>query len=589
MYNRTNSFRAGLVPVLFLACAAIAIFAANARAQSLGSAETFGVLGATTVTNTGATIVSGSVGVSPGSAITGFPPGIVVNGAIHANDGTATTAHADFATAYGDFAGLASPPANNLSGADLGGMILTPGVYRFDTEATSGGELTFDAQGDSNARFVIQIGTTLITTSASSVILKDGADARNIYFQLGTAATLGSGSSFIGNIMAGTSITAVGGVSVTGRLLALTAAVTLDTNSVTYPGVTSTPTPTPTPATPTPSPTATATVTPIATPTPSPTASATPTATATATPVATATPTATATATATPGPSSTPIGSPTPTVAPSATPTASPIPAAQVIQLSTRLRVQTGDNVGIGGFIITGSAPKRVIIRGIGPTLTRYNIVNVLEDPVLELHGPGDFVTMLNNDWRDNQEVEIQATGIAPTNDFEPSIVTTLAPGAYTAILKGNGDTSGVALIEVYDLNQEVDSRLANLSTRAFVSTGDDIVIAGFLVSDDIGSDRVIVRGIGPSLSAGGLPNALANPTLELHSRDGTLLAANNDWQDDPVEAAEITAAGLAPTNSLESALTATLPPGLYTALLSGLNNGTGVGVVEVYDRGATP
>jgi hypothetical protein len=232
-----------------------------------------------------------------------------------------------------------------------------------------------------------------------------------------------------------------------------------------------------------------------------------------------------------------------------------------------------------------------VIIRGIGPTLTRFNIVNVLEDPVLELHGPGDFVRMVNNDWKETQEVEIQATGIPPTNDLEPAIVATLGPGAYTAIIKGRNDTAGVALVEVYDLNQDADSRLANISTRAFVSTGDDIVIAGFLVSTppQAGSeDRVIVRGIGPSLSVGGIPNTLANPTLELHDNNGTLLSSNNDWQDDPVQAAEISAAGLAPTNSLESALTATLPPGLYTALLSGLNDGTGVGVVEVYDRGVT-
>lgn len=218
MHNRNNSLRAGLVPALFLICAALAIFAAQAKSQSLGSAGTFAVLGASTVTNTGASQISGDVGVSPGSAITGFPPGIITNGALHAADGPATQAHADFATAYSDFAGLASPPANNLSGADLGGMTLTPGVYRYNTSATSGGALTFDAQNDPTARFVIQIGTTLITSSNSSVSLINGADAGNIYFQLGTAATLGSGSSFIGNILAGSSITTVSGTTVTGRL-----------------------------------------------------------------------------------------------------------------------------------------------------------------------------------------------------------------------------------------------------------------------------------------------------------------------------------------------------------------------------------
>jgi hypothetical protein len=141
-------------------------------------------------------------------------------------------------------------------------------------------------------------------------------------------------------------------------------------------------------------------------------------------------------------------------------------------------------------------------------------------------------------------------------------------------------------LIELYDLNPETASKLANISTRAFVSTGDNVVIAGFMLGSNSGDDRVVVRGIGPSLTAAGVANALANPTLELRDGNGALLVANNDWQDDPAQAAELTAAGLAPTNQLESAIAATLPPGLYTALLAGLNNGTGVGLVEVYDRG---
>jgi hypothetical protein len=257
------------------------------------------------------------------------------------------------------------------------------------------------------------------------------------------------------------------------------------------------------------------------------------------------------------------------------------------------MRVQTGDNVGIGGFIITGSTPKHVLLRVIGPSLTGSGIQGVLADPVLELHGPGAFVTVINNNWRDTQEAEIQATGIPPTNDLESAIDATLAPGAYTAIVRGNGSTaaerSGVALVEVYDLNQEVDSKLANLSTRAFVSTGSDIVIAGFLLSDHAGEDRIVVRGIGPSLAPGSFPvtAVLANPILELRDNNGTLLTSNNDWQDNPFQAAEIIAADLAPTNTLESAIAATLPPGLYTALLAGLNNGTGIGLVEVYDLGA--
>jgi hypothetical protein len=142
-------------------------------------------------------------------------------------------------------------------------------------------------------------------------------------------------------------------------------------------------------------------------------------------------------------------------------------------------------------------------------------------------------------------------------------------------------------LVEVYDLSQAVLAKLANNSTRAFVSTGDNIVIAGFILSGNSGDDRIVVSGIGPSLAALGVPNALADPMLELRDSNGALLVANNDWQDDPTQAAELTAAGLAPTNNLESAIATTLTPGLYTALLAGPNNGSGVALVEVYDRGA--
>jgi hypothetical protein len=252
------------------------------------------------------------------------------------------------------------------------------------------------------------------------------------------------------------------------------------------------------------------------------------------------------------------------------------------------MRVQTGDNVGIGGFIITGTAPKHVLLRAIGPSLTQFGVPNALPDPVLELHGPGAFVTITNDNWRDDpaQEAAILATGIPPSNDLESAIDANLSPGAYTAVVRGKNNTSGVALIEVYDLSQAVPAKLANISTRAFVSTGDDIVIAGFILGGNNGNDRIVVRGIGPSLGAFGVPDALANPTLELRDGNGALLMANNDWQDDSTQAAELTSAGLAPTNQLESGIAATLPPGPYTALLAGLNNGTGNGVVEVYDRG---
>ena len=251
------------------------------------------------------------------------------------------------------------------------------------------------------------------------------------------------------------------------------------------------------------------------------------------------------------------------------------------------MRVQTGDNVGIGGFIITGSTPKHVLLRGIGPSLAASGITDALANPTLDLRDSAGVRILANDNWRDTQEAEIVATGIPPTNDLEAAIVETLGPGSYTAILRGMGMTSGVGLVEIYDLDQGADSKLANLSTRALVDTGDNIVIAGFILGGNSGDDRIVVRGIGPSLVVAGVPNALADPTLELRDSNGTLLVANNDWQDDPAQAAELTAAGLAPTNNLESGIATTLPPGFYTALLAGLNNGTGVGLVEVYDRGA--
>jgi hypothetical protein len=254
------------------------------------------------------------------------------------------------------------------------------------------------------------------------------------------------------------------------------------------------------------------------------------------------------------------------------------------------MRTDTGNNVGIGGFTITGSVAKHVLIRAIGPSLTRFcfTAAEVLADPTLEVHGPGAFGTITNNNWRDSQEAQIKADGLAPTNDLESAIDATLPPGAYTAIVSGNTGTTpaGICLFEVYDLHTAALSKLANLSTRAFVGTGNNVVIAGFVLGNNQGNDRVVIRGLGPSLSSFGIANTLADPTLELRDENGTLLFANNNWQDNAAQAADITAAGLAPSNAKESAIAATLPPGLYTAILSGLNGTTGVGTVEVYDRG---
>jgi hypothetical protein len=222
--------------------------------------------------------------------------------------------------------------------------------------------------------------------------------------------------------------------------------------------------------------------------------------------------------------------------------------------------------------------------------LKRFGVPTPLPDPVLELHGPGAFPTITNNNWRDTQEAQIKATGIPPTDDLESAIDVILSPGTYTGIIRGNGGSTGIGLIELYDLDQNSASKLANISTRGFIgSTPGDSIIAGFILGNGDASDRIVIRGLGPSLSSAGVPNVLANPTLELHDGNGTVLFTNNDWQDNPSNAAEIAAAGLAPSNNLEAAIAATLPPGVYTVILSGLNNTTGNGLVEIYDRGPAP
>jgi hypothetical protein len=252
------------------------------------------------------------------------------------------------------------------------------------------------------------------------------------------------------------------------------------------------------------------------------------------------------------------------------------------------MRTDTGDNAGIGGFIITGDVPKHVIIRALGPSLTSFGFATseLLADPTLELHGPSGFGVVSNNNWRDSQQTQIQNSGLAPTNDLEAAIDASLSPGAYTAIVRGNGNGVGISTVEVYDLDSAAASKLANLSTRALVKTGNNVVIAGFTLGKNSGDDRVILRGLGPSLSSFGISNPLQDPTLELRNANGNLLKSNNDWADDPVHAADIVAAGLAPSNTKESAIAATLGPGAYTAILAGNNGGQGVGTVEVYDRG---
>ena len=270
-----------------------------------------------------------------------------------------------------------------------------------------------------------------------------------------------------------------------------------------------------------------------------------------------------------------PILNPTPTPTPTATP-------GQLLNISSRLQVQTGENVLIGGFIITGTDPKKVIVRGIGPSLANFGVPGALADPTLELHGPGAFVTITNDNWRSDQQAEIEATGLQPTNDLEAAIVGTLPANnsGYTAIVRGKDNTTGVGVVEAYDLDTAANSKLGNISTRGLVETGDDILIGGFIAGN--GLTRVIIRAIGPTLANFGITNPLLDPTLELHDSSGTTIAMNDDWQ--TAQESEIIATGLPPGDPRESAIVSTLPPGSYTAVVRGKNNTTGIAVVEVYN-----
>jgi hypothetical protein len=239
----------------------------------------------------------------------------------------------------------------------------------------------------------------------------------------------------------------------------------------------------------------------------------------------------------------------------------------------------------IGGFIISGSAPKKVVIRGLGPSLGNSGLSGLLADPTLELRGSDSALLMQNDNWQENsvQAAQLIALGLAPQNPNESGIVATLPPGAYTALVAGKNQTSGLGLVEIYDADAGAASQLANISTRGFVQTGDNVMIGGFILGQGSGSTDVAVRGRGPSLSQFGLNNVLADPTLELRDSNGALLIANDNWQSDPVSAAQLTARGFALPNPLESGIFATLSPGAFTAILAGKNGGIGIGLIEIF------
>ncbi|CAN5432600.1 hypothetical protein BH20VER3_BH20VER3_09490 [soil metagenome] len=238
----------------------------------------------------------------------------------------------------------------------------------------------------------------------------------------------------------------------------------------------------------------------------------------------------------------------------------------------------------IGGFIITGSAPKRVLIRGLGPSLTASGLADVVSDPTLQLFGTNGQIAFVD-DWHDLQEVEIEDTGLEPGDDREPALIATLNPDSYTAVISGKAGTTGVGLLEVYDLNSSSGSRLANISTRGSVKTQENVMIGGFILGGSIQQPaRVVVRALGPSLAQAGVNGPLGNPTLQLVDSNGQIVGFNDDWQDDSAQAAQLQSLTLAPTMPGESAIVATLPPGLYTAIVAGQAGGTGVGLIEVYD-----
>jgi len=238
----------------------------------------------------------------------------------------------------------------------------------------------------------------------------------------------------------------------------------------------------------------------------------------------------------------------------------------------------------IGGFIITGNIPKPVVLRGLGPSLARFGITDLLLDPELELRGTSGNLIFRNDNWKDTQRNQIEGTPFQPTDDRESVIVTTLPPTAYTVILTGKNQTTGIGAVEVYDNNQSVDSQLANLSTRGFVQTQDKVMIGGFSLGGSNNPTRIAVRGLGPSLTQSGLSNVLADPTLELRDANGALLIANDDWQSDPVSAGQLTANGLGLPNPKEAGIFTLLPGGQFTAILAGKNSGIGIGLVEIYN-----
>ena len=257
------------------------------------------------------------------------------------------------------------------------------------------------------------------------------------------------------------------------------------------------------------------------------------------------------------------------------------IPANSVLgNISTRLPVGTADNVLIAGFKITGTTPKQVVIRALGPTLGQppFNLPGAMGDTTLELHNSSGAIIATNDDWQDASNASSIPANLRPPNHLESAILITLNPGTYTAILRGYRNSTGTALVEVYD-TAVGSTQLTNISTRGLVQTGNNVMIAGVIVQ--FHNKGILVRALGPTLSNFGVANPLPDPVLELYDANGALIASNDDWKD--TQQSIIAATGLAPPNDRESAIAGTVAPGSYTAIVRGFNNAIGVALVEVY------
>jgi hypothetical protein len=244
----------------------------------------------------------------------------------------------------------------------------------------------------------------------------------------------------------------------------------------------------------------------------------------------------------------------------------------------------------IEGFIVQGPAgsTKKIIARAIGPSLAPFGITDALANPTLEVHDATGATIATNDDWQTtqvgglitgDQSAAIGASQLAPSNGLESAIIADLAPGSYTAVVRGLGNTVGTGVVDAYDLSAASPAKLANIATRGLIQPGDKLMIAGFIVQT--APVKAVIRAIGPSLSAFGITNALADTTLQLRDQNGTIVRENDDWRTDQEQ--ELINTGLQPTNDLEAALVQTIPPGQYTAQVRGKPETTGIGVVQVY------